>query len=379
MRFISTLLTALICFNFGYAEEALDLRIPVVDMRDLYDQEKQDRFFDTLYDAITTVGFFAVRYTGVDDAVIREAYSQAQTFFKQDSDYKTLSYVRESKGQRGFVPGETAKGNRTKDCKEFYHIGREHQFVPNVWPDQPGFKEAMVSLYTELDRYVVPLQEAIIKTVNSRISNGEKIPLDYLSKTTEKGDSLLRALYYPALSEETLQEPIQWAAAHTDIDYLAILPFATEKGLQVELDGQWKNVVVPHDAFIVNVGDMLKNITNGLFVSARHRVVALEPNKERFSMVFFVHPTGETPLDPLSQCIELTGGTQTHASGTRDEFLWERLIELNIAPGLLDLYAKTGHTERQLRYGRESKQVVDLLVNHGLASEEVLNALSERK
>ncbi len=376
MRFISQLLTGLICLNTAYAAETLDLRIPVVDMRDFYDEQKQDQFFDTLYEAMTKVGFFAVRNTGVDNEVIREAYSQAQSFFKKDMDYKASCYLRESKGQRGFVPGETAKGNSLKDCKEFYHIGRENHFPSNVWPDQPGYKEAMVSLYRELDRYVVPLEEAIIKTINSRLTD-QKIPLDHLSRTTETGDSLLRALYYPALSEETLTQPVQWASAHTDIDYLAILPFATEKGLQVELDGQWHTVIVPDDAFIVNVGDMLRNMTNGLLVSARHRVMALEPNKERFSMVFFVHPTGETPLDPLPQCFELTGGVQTYAPGTRDEFLWERLIELNIAPGLLELYSKTGHTERQLRYNRESKQVVDLLVKQGLASEELLNSLNK--
>lgn len=380
MRFIAKFLVFISLASFGYTEESLDLRIPVVDMRDFYDQEKEEQFLETLYDAMSKVGFFAVRNTGVNNAVIREGYSQAEIFFKQDKEYKNLSFVKESKGQRGFVPGEIAKGNQIKDRKEFYHIGRENQFAPNIWPDQPGFKTALVSLYNELDRYVLPLQEAIIKSINRHIK-GTPLPQNLLGEKTQHGDCLLRALYYPALSEETLnnaKEPVHWAAAHTDIDYLAILPYATEKGLQVELDGQWLNVVVPDDAFIVNVGDMLRNMTNGLFVSAKHRVAALEPNKERFSMVFFVHPTDETPLDPLPACIELTGGVQTFAPGTRKEFLWERLIELNIAPGLLDLYSKTGHTERQIRYNRESKQVVDLLVKEGLASKELVEALSQK-
>jgi hypothetical protein len=224
-----------------------------------------------------------------------------------------------------------------------------------------------------LERYVVPLQEAIIATINRNAKT--ELPLDLLNVTTRDGESLLRALYYPALGEQEtrdLTHPLYWASPHTDIDYLAILPYATEKGLQVEIDGQWLNVVVPEDAFIVNVGDMLENLTNGLFVSARHRVVAQEPNKDRFSMVFFVHPTNETPLDPLPACVALTGGVQTYAPGTRQEFLWERLIELNIAPGLLALYAQTGHVERQLQYGRQSPQVVELLIQNRLASPELL-------
>jgi isopenicillin N synthase-like dioxygenase len=366
------------CAASGNAQEQLDIRIPVVDMQDFYSTEKKEQFFHTLYEALTTVGFFAVRNTGIGKDVIKQAYAQSETFFKQPAEFKARSYVKELKGQRGFVPGETAKGNLRKDSKEFYHIGRENLAPGNVWPDQPGYKDAMCTLYRELERYVIPLQEAIIATLNHH--GKTKIPLNFLNTTTKEGDTLLRALYYPALSEEQTQNlkgPLYWAAPHTDIDLLAILPFATEKGLQVEINGQWMNVVVPEDAFIVNAGDMLENLTNGLFVSAKHRVLAQEPNKERFSMVLFVHPTDDTSLAPLPECIKLTGGTQTYAPGSRKEFLWERLLELNIAPALLEPYAKTGHTERQIQFGRQSPQVVDLLIQNGLASPELLKALNK--
>jgi isopenicillin N synthase-like dioxygenase len=283
------------------------------------------------------------------------------------------------KGQRGFVPGETAKGNKMKDFKEFYHFGREGINPPNVWPDQPGFKKSIVTLFTELEQYVIPLQEAIVATIN--LHGKSHIPVSYLNDQTQDGMSLLRSLYYPAMGEEMLKDldrPLYWAAAHTDIDLLAILPFATERGLQVEMNGQWLNVVVPPDAFIVNVGDMLQNMTNGLFKSAKHRVLALEPNKDRFSMVLFVHPRDETLLDPLPECIKLTGGVQKFAKGTRLDFLWERLIELGIAPGLLPIYAQTGHTERQMEFGRESPQVVQMLVENNLASPELLKMVESK-
>ena len=377
MRFTATILTTLCLLH---QISALDLRIPVVDMRDFYDSEKQEQFLDTLYGAMTTVGFFAVVHAGIDSKVIKEAYQEAQDFFKQDTDSKLQCYLPHLAGQRGFVPGEKAKGSQAKDLKEFYHMGKEGGVPENVWPAQPGFKESMTLLYSELEHYVTPLQEAIIATINKHTTT--PLPLSLLNDSTQEGQSLLRALYYPAFSKEQIQNPdlpLYWGAPHTDIDFLAILPYATEKGLQVQLDGQWLNVVVPEDAFIVNVGDMLENLTNGLFVSAVHRIVALEPHKDRFSMVFFVHPTDETPLDPVEACIELTGEEALYAPGTRQEFLWERLLELNIAPGLLSAYAKTGHTERQLQYNRASPQVVELLVQNGIASAEVLKAFEEKQ
>jgi isopenicillin N synthase-like dioxygenase len=359
--------------------DQLDIRIPVVDMRDYYDENRRKIFLDTLYEAMRNVGFFAVINTGVDPKVIRDAYFQAEIFFKRSPEEKNLSFVEELNGQRGFVPGEVAKGNKQKDRKEFFHIAKQGAVPENIWPEQKGFKEALTLLYDELEKYTVPLQQAIVGVINQHSS--VQIDSDFFNDMTRNGASLLRALYYPAIESEEMdaEHPLYWAAPHTDIDFLAILPYATAKGLQVERDGQWLNVVVPEDAFVINVGDMLENISNGLFVSARHRVVAQETNQDRFSMVLFVHPYDKAPLDPLSACLELTGGQQVYASGTREEFLWERLIELDIAPGLLEPYAKTGHTERQMQYHRESPQVVDLLIRRGLASPELLQALDAKK
>ncbi|OGN64813.1 MAG: hypothetical protein A3E80_04960 [Chlamydiae bacterium RIFCSPHIGHO2_12_FULL_49_9] len=367
------------------AEDPLDIRIPVVDLQDYTDPAKHDAFIDTLFDAMKTVGFFAVRNTGVDQTVIEEAYAEAKTFFKQDAAFKKESFVKELNGQRGYVPSERAKGQKAKDIKEFYHIGRELPdpererlgILPNVWPSQPRFKSSMTTLYRELERHSATLQEAIVEAINKKAST--PIPSHFLTRMTKNGESLLRSIYYPALAKEeveNLKEPLFWAAAHTDIDLLAILPYATEKGLQVEIDGQWLNVVVPEDAFIVNVGDMLENITNGLFVSARHRVLAQEPEKERFSMVLFIHPLDDARLDPLDACIEQTGGVQCYAPGTRKEFLWERLLELNLAPHLLEPYSKTGHVERQAEFGRQSPQVVEMLIDNHLASPELFEILA---
>lgn len=356
----------------------LDLRIPVVDMQDYYDETKRKDFLNTLYDAMTTVGFFAVRNTGVDASLIRDAYWQAEMFFKQDEAEKHLSFAQELNGQRGFVPGETAKGCKEKDKKEFFHIARKTAIPGNVWPRQKGFQQTLQQLFDELEKYSVPLLQTIVATINQR--SGASLDICQFSDMTKNGASLLRASYYPALKKEEWDKSQlpYWAAPHTDIDFLTILPYATAQGLQVEFEGQWLNVVVPEDAFVVNVGDMLENISNGLFVSARHRVLAQEIGQDRLSMVLFVHPYDKAPLDPLPACIELTGGKQTYAPGTREEFLWERLLELDIAaPGLLKLYAETGHTERQIQYHRESPQVVDLLIRHNLASPELLQALKK--
>jgi isopenicillin N synthase-like dioxygenase len=78
-------------------------------MQDFYNPEKHEQFIHTLYKALTEIGFFAVRNTGVDREVIQEAYTRAK--------FKAKCFLPESRGQREFVPRETAKGNRAKDYK----------------------------------------------------------------------------------------------------------------------------------------------------------------------------------------------------------------------------------------------------------------------
>lgn len=66
----------------------------------------------------------------------------------------------------------------------------------------------------------------------------------------------------------------------------------TEDGLQVWHDGQWIQVKVPRNPFIVNTGDMLENISNGYFKSSLHQVLA-KLDVERHSIVYFIHPRHE--------------------------------------------------------------------------------------
>lgn len=341
-----------------------NIHIAVIDMQDLYDPKTRESSLATLYEAMSSVGFFAVRNTGVDAELIAHTYDKIQAFFKQDLSKKMEASAPGSRGQRGFVPGEKAKGSSKKDTKEFFHMGP----FDNVWPKkQDGFKEAMQELFQELSKYALPLTEAIVDVMNHYTSSN--LPNDFLHEKTCGGDTLLRAIYYPAVDQTDFKNnTLYWAAEHTDIDLLTILPYATERGLQVFKDGKWMTVVVPKDSFIINIGDMLQNLTNGLFKSSKHRVIALDPDKDRFSAVFFLHFRDLENIAPLESCINFTGGVQKYAPGTKWEFLMERLLELGLADEFLEAYAKTGHTERQKLFCRQSPQVVALLQKHALGS-----------
>lgn len=341
---------------------AFDTTIPVLHLPDYYNENTHDQFLQKLEKALTEVGFFALTGTGVDPALLDHSYEQIIAYFDQAYDEKIA--LKSPDGQRGYVPGESAKGEMRIDFKEFYHIGRELseadlqrlRYAKNLWPEEPKkFKAAMQALYQAMDDCKIFIGDVFTEVC-------QKEP-GYINGMILEGDCLMRAIHYPK------NPPLNaiWAAAHTDIDFFTILPRSTARGLQVQnKNGQWVDVIVPDGAFIINCGDMLENLTNGYFRSATHRVIDSGTGSGRYSVVFFVHPRSLDRLDPLPHFIEKTGGDRKYANVNRIELLTERLIDLGLASyGLMEFFVNSGAIERLREVGRFSPKTEEALLKAG--------------
>lgn len=322
-----------------------DPTIPVVDMNDYNVPELREQFLEKLEDAFRNVGFVAVTNPGIDMTMLKEAYYQVQEFYNKPLEFKQKCLNPELSGQRGFVLSESAKGHDEKDFKEFYHVGHDQ----NIWPeDMPEFSDSISRLYKALSKHQLVLEQAISKIL------GEES--NFITERTTQGHNLMRLLHYPAGAPKG----VMWAAEHTDIDLFTILPQSTAAGLEVKTpDGRWVPVIVPENAFIINCGDMLQNLTNGKFRSSWHRVVETGEGVTRYSIVFFVHPRSDIDLSPLSQFID-ESGKQEYPNATQQELLAERLTELGIASeGLKQLFFSSGLTERREALGQEVSTKVE--------------------
>lgn len=354
------------------AETTLHSSIPVVDMAEYFQEETKQKFIDELASAFREVGFVGVINTGADPQVLDRAYAAAKTFFKFDTDLKMGISARKTNFQRGYVPDERAAGSPVGDFKEFLHIGKEFSeeqyartgYPHNLWPDSFDLKNPLVDLLNLLDECSIPLEEAM------SLAMGQSA--DFLRSMSVEGESLLRSAHYPA----NPPEGVYWAAPHTDIDLYTILPRASAPGLQVKnRDGEWIDVIVPDGAFIVNCGDMLRNLTNGDFKSAFHQVVS-QGKEERFSMVYFVHARAKDDLSPLPQFIEKANGVRHYPECTREGLLSDRLIDIGLADEpMIERYSKMGLCEKMIPLGLASTRVMKMLRDRGYASDEVLAEL----
>lgn len=308
--------------------------IPVVDLNEfLAGGAQRDRFVRQMGDALKDIGFFALQGHGVDYRLIEKAYKLSEAFFDLPDATKRKYEDVALKGQRGFTSfgREQAKGASVPDLKEFWHVGRElsashplsKEYHPNFWPTEiPEFKEVMVELYRQLDVCSARLLEACSLYLHE--------PAAFLPDMAKDGNTILRIINYPQVSPDRDPAAIR-AGAHEDINFITLLCEATAGGLELlQRDGSWLPIHALKGQIIVDTGDMLQNLSNGLFKSTTHRVVNPDNSRERrFSMPYFVHPRSEVSLNPLPSCIEKMGG-KNYPDLNAGEYLDQRLKEIGL-------------------------------------------------
>ncbi|MEO6152765.1 MAG: 2-oxoglutarate and iron-dependent oxygenase domain-containing protein [Croceibacterium sp.] len=290
-----------------------------------------EEFSEELSESFEEFGFAIVRDHGVPQALIQDAEARAKAFFALPEAVKLTYKVAGGGGARGYTPFgvETAKGAAARDLKEFWHVGRElptgdplEQFMaPNVWPNEvEGFRETFEELYASLESSGLRILSAIALHLG--------LPEHYFDATVDKGNSVLRLLHYPPVSEAAEGE-IR-AAAHEDINTITLLLGAEEAGLQLRArDGTWKSVSPPPGALAVNIGDMLQRLTAGRMRSTTHRVVnpvGPAARRARYSMPFFLHFRPDFVIDPEKEL----GVARTEDPITAHEYLEERLREIKL-------------------------------------------------
>jgi isopenicillin N synthase-like dioxygenase len=293
-----------------------------------------DGFAQKLGRSFEEYGFAIVADHGIPDGLIHRAEEKAKAFFALPYEVKRKYHLPGGGGARGYTPFgiETAKGAQTHDLKEFWHVGRDlppgHKFrghMPdNVWPDEvPSFRDTFMELYAAFDRTGLKILKAIARFL--------KMDEDYFVDTVRDGNSVMRLLHYPPIEGEPGSHVR--AGAHEDINTITLLLGAEEAGLELlTRDGRWIPVAPKPGELVVNIGDMLQRLTNGLLRSTSHRVVNPPPERRgfsRYSMPFFLHFRSDFCIEALPATVP-PGEQPKWPPITADEYLQERLREIKL-------------------------------------------------
>lgn len=308
---------------------AIEESIPWLDMSHFATRSPKDKIAlgRQFGEAFHTLGFVAVSNFGIQQTTIDEAYAAAAEFFKLPDDIKNK--VLSPDGHQGYTPfgKEHAKYTDVMDLKEFFQItGINHP--DHLWPDLPDFKHAMVKLYDELQDCMRACLQATAIYLGYEHPEEQNVLADLIGT----GYCVMRPIHYPAIPDNVIPSAIR-AAAHEDLGIMTIVPRATAPGLQAQkTDGTWLNVTVPEGAAIINAGDVLSMVTNGMIPSTTHRVVNPDPldKSDRYSIPFFGNLPADTPLRVLNKCIGNTRRQDLPKEVTFGEFMRERYAEIGI-------------------------------------------------
>jgi isopenicillin N synthase-like dioxygenase len=310
--------------------------IPTVDLSQFVhgDAASRQAFVQQLGKAFHEVGFVGVVGHGIPRELIDGFYTAANRFFHLDTATKRRYEVAGMAGQRGYTSfgTEHAKQSNVGDLKEFFQIGQE---VPAGHPSKAEYPDnvrvAEVPEFADLGDQLYRAFEASGGQLLRAIALHLELPEEYFEDKIRHGNSILRAIHYPPITEEP-NSAIR-AEQHEDINLITLLVGASADGLQLlTKEDTWQDIRATGDAIVVNVGDMLQRLTNNYLKSTTHRVV--NPPRElwhvaRLSIPFFLHPISAMDLSCLPQCVTAERPLAFEPT-TAGDYLDERLREIGL-------------------------------------------------
>ncbi|KAK0607309.1 hypothetical protein LWI29_012965 [Acer saccharum] len=171
----------------------------------------------------------------------------------------------------------------------------QHKRRLNLWPQIPqDFRET-------LDEYAMKIKivtEVLFKEIAKSLNLEEN---SFLNQFGEQSLMQTRFNFYPPCSRPDLVHGVK---PHTDRSGITILLQDKEvEGLQIVVDGKWYRVPVIPYALVVNLGDQMQIMSNGIYKSPMHRVVT-NTEKLRISVASFIEPDPFNEIGPVEHLID---------------------------------------------------------------------------
>ena len=235
-------------------------------------------------------GFAVLRNHPLPQSLVEGIYAEWRAFFDTPAKHAYAFDPATGDGYFSTAVSETAKGQKQRDLKEFFHIFPWGRYPAEVSDAARDYYAQASALAATLLGWV---QAQTPPEVRARFS----MPLPEMLEASDH--TLLRLLHYPPLAGDEAPQSVR-AAAHTDINLLTLLPAATEPGLQIGAqDGSWIEVPCDFGLLIVNIGDMLQETSGAYYPSTVHRVInpaGADRAKSRISLPLFLHPRRDVVL-----------------------------------------------------------------------------------
>ncbi|RZC91560.1 hypothetical protein C5167_027632 [Papaver somniferum] len=253
--------------------------VPVIDLRNLLSTEPLTRKseLDNLHSACKEWGFFQLVNHGVNTLLVENVKSEIERFFNLPMDDK-IKYGQQEGDGEGFGQYFVNSDDQRLDWADvFYMVTLPHHLrKPYLFPKLPiPLRETMESYSLEMNKLsmiLLDMMEKALQVVDNKFMTG----------LFENGLQSMRMNYYPPCPRPELVNEVE--------------------GFQIRKEERWISVKPLPNAFLVNVGDALEILTNGIYRSVEHRAI-INSAKKRLSIATFHDPKLESEIGPISSLI----------------------------------------------------------------------------
>ena len=290
--------------------------IPVIDLTDSYsrDLEKRKRVAWEIHKTCRDTGFFYVKNHTITQKMMDAHLALAAEFFKLPTEEKRAldsAYEGSTRGYEAMAAQVLDEGS-PPDLKEGFvssiDADENHRYTKlnvlgtgrNQWPTSfPEFQtkyEAYVNHALKLGRHLAQM-----------LALSLELPEDYFDECLEEPLYYSRILKYPTHPKDATLNKLG-AGVHTDWGFLTMLLQDQNGGLEVQnSDGEWILAPPIPGTYLINLGEMVPVITNGLYKAKPHRVLNNTSGNTRYSAPLFFDPEYFYRIKCASTCMPETG------------------------------------------------------------------------
>ncbi|XP_030546693.1 protein SRG1 [Rhodamnia argentea] len=249
-----------------------------------------------LRSALACWGCFQATNHGISCSFLDQVHELTQQFFALPKEEKEKC-ARAPDGMEGYGNDMVLLEQQVIDWNDrlYIIISPEDQRKLEVWPEKPEtFREVMHEYSVKLR----PIINNVFKAMALSLNLEENC---FLNQFGEQGVMFARFNYYPRCPRPDL---VLGLKPHADGSTITlVLPDREVEGLQFLRDGQWFRVPTIPDALLINVGDQVEIISNGIFKSPMHRAVT-NAESDRISLAVFCTPEEENEIGPADELID---------------------------------------------------------------------------